>query len=651
MAWGVPKLGAVAETTVAGGNLTLAEPSGVAQGDLMVACIAYRDTPAFTLPSGWALVATQQSSGDTDTTDGIGSGVMAYIVRGASAPALTWTRTAGNVARGCIVSYSGTDATPYDTGSANTLAVASATVTTGTITTAAAGELIVAMLAGGDNYSVSAFDAATDPTTASGATDTTTAPTDGTWIERVDSGTNTGADTVIAIADAVRATAGATGTIQCTTSGAGRSVMIAGAFKISTTVTGTLSVTEPLDTISGTSTVAVNATATPTEPLDTISATAIVTVKAFQSDAFQVDAFQTYYDPATGTLSVTEPLDTLSGVATVAVAASLTATEPLDTVSGAATVAVSSSLSSVEPLDTVAGAATVAVAASLAVAEPLDTISATATVDITASLSATEPLDTIAGTAEVTTAAAVGTLDVAEPLDTLAGTATIEVTATATPTEPLDTLSATAAIDVMAVFAAAEPLDTLIANATVGIVAALDIAEPLDTLSGIGSVISGITGTLDVTEPLDTLSGTAEVTGAAAVEEANTGGWIDPKVARALLRQAQAYQKAAERKRVAERAAVEARKEALNATMERIYAEITGEALPTLETLNTRLDAPQPEAPNRAVADAIAVYMAVVEMNDFGAMRAALEALDNAILRLRIEMAERDDEEAILLLI
>ena len=159
-------------------------------------------------------------------------GLMAYIVRGASAPDLTFTRTGGDVALGRIVAYRGNHATtPLDTGSANTLATASATATTGTITTAEAEELIVAFCSPGDNLTGSAF-AATDPATASGATNTTTAPTNGTWIERADSGTVTGADGACIIADAVRATAGATGTIQATISASARHVMAVGAFRL-----------------------------------------------------------------------------------------------------------------------------------------------------------------------------------------------------------------------------------------------------------------------------------------------------------------------------------------------------------------------------------------------------------------------------------
>jgi hypothetical protein len=247
--WGVPKIGATAETTLSGGNLTLAEPSGIAQGDLQITCIAYRDSAAFTVPGDWNLVATQQSSGDVDITNGIASGVMMWTVRGASAPTLTFNRTGGNVALGRIIAYSGGErTTPSDTGTANTLAVEATTFTTGTFSTAVANELIVACTAAGDEPdAASAFDAATDPTTASGATDTTTAPTAGTWIERADSSTATGADTALAIADAIRSSAGATGQIQATSAGGSRGVMIAGAWKIDLTPTIALNTADAFD--------------------------------------------------------------------------------------------------------------------------------------------------------------------------------------------------------------------------------------------------------------------------------------------------------------------------------------------------------------------------------------------------------------------
>lgn len=226
--WGVPRIGTVVEDAT--GNFTMTEPASSAAGDLMIACVGWRSNAAVTPPAGWSVVATQQNSGDTDATNGIASGTMWYLIRGGSAPDLVGVRTAGDVLQAQIVSYTGALATPFDAGTANTLAVASATNTTATITTAQAGELVVACSSAGDNLTASAFDA-TDPATASGATDTTTAPATGIWKERFDVGTGTGADHGLAFADAIRATAGATGTIQVTISAIAQHVLIAATFK------------------------------------------------------------------------------------------------------------------------------------------------------------------------------------------------------------------------------------------------------------------------------------------------------------------------------------------------------------------------------------------------------------------------------------
>lgn len=227
--WGIPVLGTLVEDAT--GNFTMLEPAGGAAGKLYIACVGWRGNAAVTPPEGWSVVATPQNSGDTDATNGIASGTMWYLIRGASAPDLVGVRTGGDVLQVQIASYAGAATAPFDAGTANTLAVASATNTTATITTAQPGELVVACSSAGDNLTSSAFDAATDPTTASGATDTTTAPAYGIWKERYDVGTGTGADHGLAFADAVRDAAGATGTIQTTVSAIAQHVLIAAAFK------------------------------------------------------------------------------------------------------------------------------------------------------------------------------------------------------------------------------------------------------------------------------------------------------------------------------------------------------------------------------------------------------------------------------------
>ncbi len=235
MPWGVPRIGG--PTAVSSGNLTLAEPASTAQGDLLIACMAIRSTVGFT-NADWTKVDEELTGNTIGTTNGTASAQMWACIRGASAPTLTFSRTGGDMALGRIIGYPGalgaaSVAAILDSFSSNTTAAGVTTATTGTITTAEAGELIVAMAAMGDAGSFSAFDAATDPATGSGAaTDTTTAPTAGTWLRRATSNSTTGPDATLAIADAIRATAGATGTIQATASLVGGHAMIAAAFKL-----------------------------------------------------------------------------------------------------------------------------------------------------------------------------------------------------------------------------------------------------------------------------------------------------------------------------------------------------------------------------------------------------------------------------------
>ncbi len=235
-------IGIGAATAVASGNVSPAFPATtaagtvtLAKGDLLVAAIGFRSNVAFTAPSGWT-IHQQQNSGNTSTTTNasIGSGLIASARRGTSNPANTFTRTGGDVALSRIVAYRAVDCDGWslDASSANTLAANSTTVTTTGLTTTGDLDLLIAAFCGADNTTASAFDAATDPTTASGATNTTTPPSRGTWLERLDSNTTSGADTTLTMADAVRETAGDTGTIQCTAGNSSRHVLVAAAFKM-----------------------------------------------------------------------------------------------------------------------------------------------------------------------------------------------------------------------------------------------------------------------------------------------------------------------------------------------------------------------------------------------------------------------------------
>lgn len=231
-AWTLVGVGAA--STANGGNLTITLPAGGQKGDLYVAVVAYRSNVALSAPAGWA-IHQQQSTGNTSTTTNasIGSGLIASIVRGDAAPGNVFTRTLGDIALGRILIYRASNGTPtFMTSSSSTAAANATALSTAALDVTSKDTLIVAGFCGADNTSVSAFDAVTDPGTASGATDTTTPPTAGTWYERADSNTQLGADTTLGIADGVKAGTGSTGNITCTAGNSSRHVMVAAAFYV-----------------------------------------------------------------------------------------------------------------------------------------------------------------------------------------------------------------------------------------------------------------------------------------------------------------------------------------------------------------------------------------------------------------------------------
>ena len=231
-AWTLVGIGTSVEVTTTAHALV--EPAGVQQGDLLVACIASRiaSTTSITLPASWTRVNESKTNNVVaGATTGIASAMMAFIERGASAPALTFTHpTAPSVAVGRIIAYRPmAPGSVVDVSAAGVTATAVTAVSIAGMTTTMTEELIVAMTAGGQAAAWSSFNATT-PSGASGATDTTTNPS-GTWRERVDTTTTTGADTSLGIFDAIKTLAGATGNFTVTASlGAGQA-LVAGAFK------------------------------------------------------------------------------------------------------------------------------------------------------------------------------------------------------------------------------------------------------------------------------------------------------------------------------------------------------------------------------------------------------------------------------------
>jgi hypothetical protein len=126
------------KTTTSNGSLILNSPTGARTNDLLVACISFRGATTPSIPADWTIINRTQVTGNTNTNNAsIGSGLMAYIKRGATAPDLTFGAVTGqqfpNLAFGFVVRIDGQDLTdPLAGSSVNTLASgASGNVTTG----------------------------------------------------------------------------------------------------------------------------------------------------------------------------------------------------------------------------------------------------------------------------------------------------------------------------------------------------------------------------------------------------------------------------------------------------------------------------------------------------------------------------------------
>jgi len=205
-----------AYTSVTSGDITLTEPTGAAEGDLLVACIASDDAVTTVPPAGWTAIADNQHSGSSATAaSAVRSIEMFWIVRGASAPSYAFTRTSGVVARGTVSAHyaGGAGAWRQDVSAGNTLASYASSVTVPSVTTTGNYALLLAAVGNGrvTSGNFQSCVSATDPATPSTATvDTSSDDAPGTWIKRGDSSSGSPL-TGVALHSAIKQTAGATG--------------------------------------------------------------------------------------------------------------------------------------------------------------------------------------------------------------------------------------------------------------------------------------------------------------------------------------------------------------------------------------------------------------------------------------------------------
>jgi hypothetical protein len=421
----------VVETTTTTHTLSLTGLAARQAGDLLVACIGYRSSSStsVTLPSGWTLVNEQKNNDTTVGNAGTAGAVMAYIIRGASDPALTFTHPAGiSVALGTIVGYRPAQGPALDTSSAATTATNISSVSVTGLTTTGLNELLVELASSGNKAAWGTFDAVTDPTTASTTGGQTAHPTIGTWLERTDFLTTSGADVSIAVADAVKATAGATGNFTSVASIGGGNAIIVGAFKFDS-ISGVIVATEAPDVAAIAATVSGIA--------GTLGATEAPDVAAFTGNVRW-----------TTILAATEAPDVASITAAVRWSAVLAATETPDTAAFTGNTRWNVTLAATEAADVAAFTGTTRWLATLAAVEAQDVAVITGTVftagTITGSLNATEASDVAALTGAVTGNA--GILAATEAPDVAAVAATVRWTAILAALENADTAAFTGTV-------------------------------------------------------------------------------------------------------------------------------------------------------------------------------------------------------------
>lgn len=218
--------------TVSSGNLPLTLPTGTQSGDLLVASIAARGNDAFTLPSGWSLAGTQQSSGNTSTTSStaIASGLMAYIVRTSSTPSGVFTRTNGDVATGIIVAYRSSFGSLVFRGGDSITLAANANGYDLPIT-CSAGDLVTMLGAAADNVEfIQAFGSSFDGwDNAADGVNTDDSPGT-TLLARINGPTTTGADTALLHLDGISGSSQSGSTTYIQAGNTSRHVFAWGAF-------------------------------------------------------------------------------------------------------------------------------------------------------------------------------------------------------------------------------------------------------------------------------------------------------------------------------------------------------------------------------------------------------------------------------------
>ena len=226
MAWTF--VGTVSTRFTTAATITRSPPTEAVAGDLLIAAIVGRGAETLTIPDGWELINWTPPVIVSTTAGGYpyslvmwcihpGGTVDTVVARSVNTAGGYYTMTAYRSTSGFALKDSGSQPN-YDT--TNNRLIGGVT--------ADAGDLVFAFAARGFNSTVSVF-SADEPSTPSGATDTTTAPGD-YWTRRASLGFSAGSgDFGFSVAEGIKSVSGSTGDIAVE-SASGRHILTATAF-------------------------------------------------------------------------------------------------------------------------------------------------------------------------------------------------------------------------------------------------------------------------------------------------------------------------------------------------------------------------------------------------------------------------------------
>ncbi len=409
------------------GTITINKPSGVIDGDLLIAFFSEdSDSPRITA-SGWTAFSGTGIGASGEIVVGT-SAVLQCFYKVASSEGASWNFTPSASYTGVVgvIAYSGVDTTtPIDVAAGATPASstthASASITPSVINTMLVGIWMI---------------------DSNGANTWST----GDMNERVDQSTGSSAFVTLSVHDLIYGSTSAVTKTATFTASDAAAVLIIALKPASSGVTGDASITQAADTASAAGAVAIAGAGALTQGADTLSSAGTVEVA--------------------GAANITQAADTTSATGAVDIVGAASITQGADTLSADGTVGaagITGEGAITQAPDTLSATGTVAIAGAASITQAADTASSVGAVDIAGAASITQGADTLSAAGG---SGIVGDAAITQGANTLSAAGTVAIAGTTSITQAGDTTSAAGAVAIVGAAAMTQGADTLVATGT-----------------------------------------------------------------------------------------------------------------------------------------------------------------------------------------